>query len=342
MLIAPWNVDCSAAGMNFRGNLGLALVHGVCAWMFASSAFAQSSAPSDPNSSVDDFRARLAEALSTYAGGRVRDSETQLGALLVECENRSRLECPHRIRARIHIARGIALCHVGELERAQTEFEFAAELDPGATIPPDLITEVNRKALLTARYKVQQKAACLSCLQLSSTGEHPLERWTSPEAPDPEILDDRRPRPGDGSQAAERKYGFVFLQARVGSGFAESDEASMAGAGAMLGGLPGGSHFALATRVHAAWLNPTHKDGNPALGGSALSGFIWGRSSGSRFGYLLGGGGVESYLGRASPGALALAGASLGGVLVGFGLETGWGIDPYSFLTLQVGYGSLF
>jgi hypothetical protein len=138
------------------------------------------------------------------------------------------------------------------------------------------------------------------------------------------------------------RHGFAFLQAQVGSGFAEQDEASMAGAGAVVGGMPGGSHFALAGRFHAGWINPVHLDANPAVGGSALSGFIWGRNSGSKFGYLLGGGGLETYLGRPSPGALAMAGAWLGGTLVGLGLETGWGLEPYSFLTLQVGYGSLF
>lgn len=332
--------------MKFWGNYRLATLLVVVWSAHAPLASAEIQAEQERSLGVADFRALLEDALEAYADGQVADAKLRLDSLLIECESRSSSECPLPVRARVHIARGIVLCYQGDLPLAEFAFERATVLDPGATIPAHLITEDNRKILLIARQKVQQRQACLSCLQSSMRATRgaepewiPESTWNQDSAGGLEPTD-RFPLAKPKSTIPRVAHGFVLLEAQAGSGFAEGQEATKVGAGATLGGRPG-SHIAFAGRVHASWLAPLQRDGNAAIGASALSGLVWG-PPGASFGYLLGGGGLESYLGRASPGALALVGASFGHTVVGVGVETGWGVDRYSFLTLQLGYGSLF
>jgi hypothetical protein len=266
--------------------------------------------------------------------------------MIAHCSDLGPTRCSPKTRAGLYIALGIVLEGGRSESRAAIQaFHTALVLDPEATLTPEYATASVQKSFLSAsRSAAQARGGRVVALKDPSPYQGAMDIDVPPATREAEEK---------GPQEEEQRDTFLLISGVAGVGvidgsllsdmpnsYGSSTEPLMAGLSVTVGGMPNDSRFAIGGRARIVTIVDEY-DTEEFFGVSAVMGAIFGERTSHRFGYVLGGLGLERVNEEPHLGAHALGGISLNGFLLGGSLETAVGEYSYGMALLHVGFGGL-
>lgn len=280
-------------------------------------------------SAAENIDARRKQALVEYGIGNVDPALEELKALVKTCEGASETQCPDELRAKLYVALAIVLAGgKDDIKGGARLFHAALTRDPSVTVPREFATRPVQAAMREANESTSYSELSDSTRSEEQSGD--AQAVEPPVAPEPEV---------EPTLPSDNKTGLILLHALAGAGTDDYGDAGSIGAALVLGArFVDSSAWTTAIRGRAAIVG----DHEAAVGGvSLLMGGSWFNPKNRRLGYFLGGVGLDSYGGEGGVSVNGMGGVSLGGFLIGGGLDFGAsGYGSFGMMNLHLGWGA--